>query len=430
MPVMDQLKKTREASSTMANNLRNLIKEGADFELIEEQMDHYAAAVSDYAIAKKQHEVRMKNVHQWEPVGDYEEPLNIAGAVRAIANRERIPDNMARLDEEGRAEAKAMGVNVDNNSNSFFIPARALNQTGVFNSISTDPASGGDAIQTGFGGYITALRDATVLGQLGATFLPTVQGRLSFPAEGDTASASWLAETAEIAKSNPTVGEKLLSAKRLGSYIEVNNKLLAQTDETFQRLLMQQMINAAAEKLDHAGLWGGESEGPVGIGSDSDVPVLFAGEAADDTVNADGAALTRGDLINMMKTLSANNAMRGNIGFATNAAVRAALQSTPVISGSDQFVWDAGQPENLMGYNAGVTNLIPSTLSKGSSNALSALILGNFEDVIIGMWGGIQILTDPYTLSRSGKTAMVINHFADVLVRRSSSFVVIKDIIA
>lgn len=425
---MKSLKQLREANAQMKDNLQTLYTEGADQALIDEQLQNLRMVQNQIDALTRDMEKQSKTTN---PVLSPDStPLNFASVIKAIANRERMPEDMANLDEEGRAEAKALGVTVENNPNTFHIPARALSSTQVFNTMTTDGASGGSAIPTTFEGYIDALRDATVLGQLGATILPSVQGRLSFAAEAQTAGATWLTETGEIPKSTQTMGEKTLSAKRLGVYIEVTNQLLSQTDEIFTTMIMNQMLNAAAEKMDHAGLWGGEANGPVGIGSDSSVPVLYAGQAADDTVNADGAALTRGDLINMIKTLSLNNGMTGSIGFATNAAVRAALQETPIISGSDQFVWDPNQPNSLMGYNAGVTNLVPSTLTKGGSSALSGLILGNFQDIIIGMWGGARVVVDPYTLSRTGKTAMVINHYIDVMVRRPESFVVIKDIVA
>lgn len=425
---MDEIKKAQDTVQMMHQNMHELIKDGASKDIINEQVDNIYKAKQKLESLKKY----AANAPSWNPSERHEQHsnpnLNIAGAVKAIANRQSLPKDMEELNAEGMAEARSMGVNVENNANSFFIPARALEKTKVFNTVSTESNSGGKAVPSNFGGYIDALRNATVLGQLGATILPSVQGRLAFAAEGTTAGAAWLSESGEIPKSDPTIADKILDAKRLGVYVEVTNKLLSQTDEVFHQLLMQQLINAAAEKIDHAGLWGGETNGPVGIGSDPSVPVLFAGGAVDASTNADGAPLNRGDLINMIKTLSINNGMNGNVGFATNAAVRAALQETPIISGSDQFIWDPNQLNSLMGYNSGVTNLVPSNITKGDSTALSALIFGNFSDLYVGMWGGIQVIIDPYTLSRTGKTAMIINHYVDVMVRRSNSFVVIKDI--
>jgi hypothetical protein len=47
----------------------------------------------------------------------------------------------------------------------------------------------------------------------------------------------------------------------------------------------------------------------------------------------------------------------------------------------------------LLGYNVTSTNLVPSDLTKGTtSNTCSAVIFGNFADVLIGMWNSPDVL--------------------------------------
>jgi len=82
----------------------------------------------------------------------------------------------------------------------------------------------------------------------------------------------------------------------------------------------------------------------------------------------------------------------------------------------------------LNGYQVGVTNLVPSNLEKGTSDDLSAAIFGNFNDLVYGMWGGLEILNDPYTQARKGVTRLVLNMYADVAVLRAKSFAAVQDI--
>ena len=56
------------------------------------------------------------------------------------------------------------------------------------------------------------------------------------------------------------------------------------------------------------------------------------------------------------------------------------------------------------------------------------MIFGNFEDLYIGQWGGIDLVVDPYTLATSGEIRFVLNAYNDVLVAEPKSFAVIKDI--
>ena len=86
----------------------------------------------------------------------------------------------------------------------------------------------------------------------------------------------------------------------------------------------------------------------------------------------------------------------------------------------------------LNGYKAEWTSNVPSDLTKGSGSSavsnLSAMIFGNFEDLYIGQWGGIDLVVDPYTLATSGEIRFVLNAYNDVLVAEPKSFAVIKDI--
>ncbi len=77
-----------------------------------------------------------------------------------------------------------------------------------------------------------------------------------------------------------------------------------------------------------------------------------------------------------------------------------------------------------------VTNNIPSNLSKGSGSNLSAIVYGNFNDLLIGMWGSLEILVDPYTDFSKGTTGVRALQSIDIGVRHAESFAAMKDAIA
>jgi hypothetical protein len=41
----------------------------------------------------------------------------------------------------------------------------------------------------------------------------------------------------------------------------------------------------------------------------------------------------------------------------------------------------------------------------GSGSSLSAMIFGNFSDLVVGQWSSLDVLFDPYTGSSTGYTA-------------------------
>mgnify|MGYP002673998393 CR=1 FL=1 len=65
----------------------------------------------------------------------------------------------------------------------------------------------------------------------------------------------------------------------------------------------------------------------------------------------------------------------------------------------------------------GISTLVTNGMtSKG-------LILGNFNDLVIGQWGGIDLTVDPYTQAANGKIRLVVNAYFDAKPQRADSFV-------
>ena len=94
-------------------------------------------------------------------------------------------------------------------------------------------------------------------------------------------------------------------------------------------------------------------------------------------------------MIDLETNVATANADVGAMGYLTNARVRGRLKSTSKVTGQNGFIWENGTtPVN--GYSAAVTNAVPSNLTRGTGTNLSAIIFGNFSDLVIGMWGGMD----------------------------------------
>jgi hypothetical protein len=91
------------------------------------------------------------------------------------------------------------------------------------------------------------------------------------------------------------------------------------------------------------------------------------------------------------------------------------------------YVWsENSSPVN--GYNAVVTNQVSSALTKGSSSGVcSAIFFGNWADLLIGMWGGLDLLVDPYTASTTGTVRVTALQDIDIAVRHPESFAAMLD---
>ena len=76
-------------------------------------------------------------------------------------------------------------------------------------------------------------------------------------------------------------------------------------------------------------------------------------------------------------------------------------------------------------YDNGNVNGYPViTTSHMLKNASSeyGIIFGNWADLIIGSWSGLDLVIDPYTVATYGKVRIVINAYFDVKKRRNESF--------
>ena len=71
---------------------------------------------------------------------------------------------------------------------------------------------------------------------------------------------------------------------------------------------------------------------------------------------------------------------------------------------------------------------MPNNLVKGTSGAVcSAMLFGDFSQVILAYWGGLDLMMDPYSNGTSGGRRVIALLDCDIAIRRAASFAAIKD---
>jgi HK97 family phage major capsid protein len=341
----------------------------------------------------------------------------------ATGRREGIEFEMH---QEAAAEFQRAGVSVA--AHSVLLPSdvfkRDMTATG-----GTSGSEGGVNIQTNVGGIIDVLLPATVLNGLGVTRFDNLTGNLDLPQASTQPSAGWNTENGTATEKSPAFGKVSFSPKRLAAFIQVSNQLLRQSSNSIDAYVRQYLINAMAQELEKAAIKGGGTNEPTGIIGNSNVNVIFAGGAASNSTNANGAAVVWADVVNAMKAVENSNAM--GQAYLTNPLVKAALQTTArQASGVEgNFILQSGAGE-LNGYPLAVTTNVPSNLSKGTSSTLSGMIFGDFSKLAIASWGGMELTVDPFSGATAGLTNMVLNSYMDVNLLQPKAFAVCKDIVA
>ena len=265
------------------------------------------------------------------------------------------------------------------------------------------------------------LRNAMVLDKMGITVLSGLVGQIAIPKQTGGATAYWVAENASPNESQQAFGQVTMSPKTVGGYTDISRKLLLQSSIDVESFVQSDLATTLGLAIQSAAIAGtGANNQPSGILKQV-TPSVIGG--------ANGGAPTFAQMVALETAVAVANADVGTLGYLTNTKVRGRLKTTETFTGTNgNPVW--GSDNTVNGYQAKVTNAVPSNLTKGTANGVcSAAIFGNWADLVIGMWGVLDLLVDPYTNSTSGAVRVVALQDVDIALRNAESFATAVDLL-
>lgn len=249
--------------------------------------------------------------------------------------------------------------------------------------------------------FIEMLRNSTSIIKLGARVLNGLVGDIDISKQTGGATAYIVGEGDDITESQQTLGQIRMTPKTMGAFTDITRRMMLQASPDAEAFVRQDIALVLALKLDQQGFngtgAGGEATGilnTTGIGSVS----LNATYTPD-----------WGDIVDLETEISQDNALVGNLGYATNAVIAGKMKQTEKASSTGQFILDKGMTN---GYSVEVSNNVPT----------KHIIFGNWADLIIGLWSGLDINVDTTTLGLSGGTRVVALQDFDIAVRHAESF--------
>lgn len=283
------------------------------------------------------------------------------------------------------------------------------------------PTAGGNLVATELlaSSFIDILVNALSVMRMGATMLPDLTGNVAIPRATAGSTGYWVAENGSPTESQQAFDQVALTPKTTGAFVDYSRRLLLQSSIAVEAFVRMDIARTIALMIDLAALTGtGASNQPRGVLNTAGIGSVAGG--------ANGAAPTWDNIVDLETAVANANAPANSLGYLTNTKVRGKLKRTQKFSGTNgQEIWQDG---GINGYRAGVSNQVPSNLVKGSSGAVcSAIVFGNWSDVIIGLWGGLDIMMDPYTGSTAGTKRVVALQDIDVAVRYAVSFAAMLD---
>lgn len=282
---------------------------------------------------------------------------------------------------------------------------------------------GGNIVATNLrpGNFIELLRNRSIVNRLGARMLPGLVGNVDIPRQASGAVAGWIAEKANAGTSELTLDLVQMSPKTIAVQSLMTRRLMLQSTPAIEGLVRADLFQAIMLGIDSAALQGsGAANQPRGILNTVGINSVALG--------TNGGAPTWADTVKLRSAAKAQNADAGNLGFAINANIWGTLMTTPKVAGFPNFILD-DPGDRLVGRRVEESEQIPSNLTKGTGTNLSAMLYGNWADLLIGEWGTLDIMPDPYT--QGGQAALIIRAFKDIdtTVRHPESFSATVDMI-
>jgi HK97 family phage major capsid protein len=322
-------------------------------------------------------------------------------AMNALANPgDRAAWDAAAFEREvSEAGAKAAGKA----SRGLFIPSEILRNKRDLTAGTNNAGGFTVATELMADSFIEMLRNRAVVMRAGATMMSGLVGNVAIPKQSAAATAYWVAENNAPTESQQTLAQVTMSPKTVGAWTDISRRLLIQSSIDVEAMVRRDLAAVIALAIDTAALYG--------TGSGNNQPTGIKGVSGINTKDFAATNPTFAELVAMETEAAVDNADIGTLVYLFNPAQRGALKTTEKATNTAQFVWEPGNTVN--GYRTEVSNQVTA----------GDVFFGNFADLLVGMWSGLDLMVDPYSGSTAGTVRVVALQDVDVAVRNAVSFV-------
>ena len=252
------------------------------------------------------------------------------------------------------------------------------------------------------GSFIDALRSKSIVMGLGAQTLEGLVGNVDIPRLDAGATFYWIAEGADVTDGDATIGSVNLSPKTIAGSVPMTRRLLKQSAPSVEAIIRNDLVLGAAIAIDAAAIGGSGAAGqPTGIINQTGVNSIAVADA--------GMIPTFAEAVAFETAIAVDNADVSTMAYVTGPAIRGALKVAPKDAGSGIMLWENNE---VNGYKAVATNQIPVT----------NFIMGDFSQLLIGMWGVLDVNPDTATNAASGGLILRVFQDVDIAVRQPVAF--------
>jgi len=340
-----------------------------------------------------------------QPVADrsfdaMQRSVNVVEVMRAQMEGRSLTGAAAeyQIETERRTGRKAQGV---------FVPLAALEQR------VTTAASAGEVVGPvqRADQYIEPFRNSLLARRLGVRVLSGLTGNLSIPKHGTGTTTGWVAENAALTASDMTFDSVTMAPKHAGGMTEMSRQLLQQSSPDIEQLVRDDLSFMLAQAIDSALINGGGSNEPDGVLQTSGIQT------------ANLATLSWANVLVMVEKLELVNATAAN--WLGSTKVKKKLAGTLKAADIAGYLLEGGRMADLPAY---FSNQVPVNATPDPDTG--RLILGDWSQVLLGIWSEIDLLVNPYAETAYSKGNVLVRAMStvDIANRHPEAFVVADDI--
>lgn len=256
----------------------------------------------------------------------------------------------------------------------------------------------------------------SVAARMGAQMITIASGATEWPVVTSSVTAGWAdGETANVAgpAAFATTDKALKPEQNLGVQMKITRKTLKQSGDALEQAVRRDMNSAISVAMDKAIFLGTGANGqPLGV---------ITGAATYGITSTDAAALATWAAFRaaVVRFMTGNAA--GSPG-AVKAMIRPelwALLDDTLISGTAVSEWDR-LLKNIPASNIAMTTngLAAPSGTPLETQSLLTTAAGGVAPIFVGVWGGVDMIRDPYTDAQSGGLRLTALTTADVTVAR------------
>ena len=310
--------------------------------------------------------------------------FSLIKAINDVVNNRNINEDALNVIEMGATEMRKSGLSY---SGQIQLPVEERGDA-VAATVATD---GKEIVATDKLNILGPLMDKSILAEAGATFLTGLVGNISIPTyTGST--CGWKGELEAADNGKGTFGSVELSPKRLTAYIDISKQFLTQDSVGAEEMLRADIVNSLVAKLEQT---------------------IFGDAAGDNTKPAgifNGAEVVAPSYQGVCEAEAAVTDYSGEKRFVMSPTAKSAFKQA-TISGTKSDLRLLLEDGEVDGY----------PVSDSSNVVAGGYAFGDFSELVVAQWGGIDIVVDPYTLATKNAIRLVINAYFDAKVRRNGA---------